>query len=129
MLPLLKQATYRTDIFATSAMHAANCGQYSSNLTGRICLSELHSQANCPEAPDAYFTSAHTMAKLGYQDPRQALGETSKLFNESRVNRRTFQSCKCAHVCSECKGRHSLTVERSISILIEEIIADNECGF
>jgi len=37
----------------------------------RICLSELHSQAECPEAPDVHFTPSHTSAKLGHKDPRQ----------------------------------------------------------
>jgi len=72
----------------------------------RICLSELHSQTDCPEAPDAHFAPSHTLAKLGHKDPP---AEICRLFNDSRGNRCSFQPCKYAHICAECQGRHPLS--------------------
>ena len=88
------------EIFTGRAKAIARC---------RTCLSELHSQADCPEAPDVRFISAQTMAKLGRKEPRPTQGEICKLFNDNRGNRCTFQPCKYAHVCSECQGRHPLS--------------------
>jgi len=78
--------------FTGRAMAIARC---------RICLSELHSQADCPEAPNVHFTPSHTSAKLGCKDPRQTSAEICRLFNDSRGNRCTFQPCKYAHICAD----------------------------
>ena len=88
----------------------------------RICFSELHSQVDCPEAPDAHFASAHT--KLGCKDPR---GRPANCLIAVEVTDVCFS---CASMpMSALKGTHSFTAERIIPTLLKEIITDNDRGF
>ena len=85
------------EIFTGRAKAIARC---------KICLSELHSQVDCPEAPETHFSPVHSQAKLGRRDIRHIPGEICRLYNDSRGNRCTFQPCKYAHICYDCHGRH-----------------------
>ena len=88
---------------------------WNENFTGsiarcRICLSELHPQANCPPASDGHLTSVQPLARQGCREPRQTLHEICKLFNDSGGNRCTFPPCKYVHICSNCQGRHPFSL-------------------
>jgi len=95
----------------------------------RICLSELHSQAGYPQAPDMHFTSAQTLAKPTHKDFRQIMREICKLYIGSRGNRCTvpFSCAKYTHICTKCQGGHPLShCWKGHPTLLKEITIDDE---
>jgi len=106
------------EIFTGRAKAIAHC---------RICLSELNSQADCPQAPESHLTSVQPLVRQGRREHRQALGEICKLFNDSRGNRCTFQLCKYVHICSDCQGRHPFSVcRKDHPYSLREITVDDD---
>ena len=68
----------------------------------RVCLSEFHLAASCPNAPQLPVLAGRPSRERG---PEQAK-EVCRLYNEKGGNRCHFNPCRYRHICSICMGRH-----------------------
>jgi len=88
------------EIFTGRAKAIARC---------KICLSELHSHTDCPQALTTRLPPSHFPDRQFRREARQTPGEICHLFNDQRGNRCTYHPCKFVHVCAECWGNHPIS--------------------
>jgi len=68
----------------------------------RYCLSEFHSAASCPNAPQIPALSTRLPVERGSGQMK----EVCRLYNARGGDRCSFTPCRYNHACSICMGRH-----------------------
>lgn len=92
---------------------------YNETFTGRAkavarcrhCLSDLHTSQDCEYAPPTQPNSGPSQPWTR-PPPRYPPTAVCQLFNGRASNRCTFNPCKYAHICSDCRGRHPVSACR-----------------
>ena len=93
---------------------------YNETFTGRakalvrcnFCASELHASQECVYAPVQNIPAGSNTRPWTRQTTGNQATSVCQLFNGRTSNRCTFNPCKFAHICSDCRGRHPVSACR-----------------